>query len=244
MLSLPFVVGVLLRPDLEWYLLPMFGCWLSGYLAFNAASLWLRAAPSRRSAQVPPVLAYAGTAAVLGGVTLWFAGLSVLWWLPVFLPLLGGALWLAALRRERVLLGGLLTVAAAALVTLVVRFPDPAGLLGAWDGPDGHAALTAAGLVFGYEFGTVLYVKTMIRERGDTAWLIASICWHALVGATTLVLAGMGLLSFGWPAFFAATVVRSWWLPVTARRRPVRPLVIGLVEIAFTTAFLLVAAFG
>ena len=244
MLALPFAVGVLLRPSLEWYLLPMFGCWLSGYLAFNATSLWLKAAPTRRPSLLPPVLTYAASATVLGLVTLWLIGPPVLWWIPVFLPLLGGALWLAALRRERVLLGGLLTVAAAALVTLVVRFPDPAGLLDAWNEPAGHAALAAAGLVFGYEFGTVLYVKTMIRERGETTWLAASIGWHTLGFALTAGLAAAGILGFGWPVFFAATIVRSWWLPVTARRRAVRPLLIGLLEIGFTTAFLLIAAFG
>lgn len=244
MLTLPFAVGMLLRPGQEWYLLPMFGCWVSGYLAFNAASTWLKAPPSRRADQAPPVLVYSGTAVVLGLTTLWLTGPSVLGWLPLFTPLLGGALWLAARRRERVLLGGLLTVAAAALITLVVRFPDPSELMSAWDRPDGRAALTAAGLVFGYLFGTVFYVKTMIRERGDATWLAASIGWHVLVFAGTVALAAAGGLGTGWPVFFAATVVRSWWLPVTARRRTVRPLVIGLLEIGFTAAFLLLAAFG
>ena len=193
---------------------------------------------------VPPLATNATLSLVSGLLALWLAGPSLAAWIPPFAVLLGTALWLAALRRERALLGGLLTVAAATLVTLVVRFPDPGELLATWRRPEGLAAVTAAALVFCYQFGTVLYVKTMIRERGEAAWLAASITWHLLALAWTGALALAGSLGPAWPLFFAATVVRSVLLPATARRRAVRPLAVGLLEIGFSTAFLLVAAFS
>lgn len=56
MLSLPVITGVILRgrdAALAWYLLPLAACWVVGYLAFNAATVWLRSAPARRHAQRP-----------------------------------------------------------------------------------------------------------------------------------------------------------------------------------------------
>lgn len=61
-------------------------------------------------------------------------------------------------------------------MAVVARHPDAAELLAH---PDAAAAGAAAG-AFAYFFGTVLYVKTLIRERGNRAYLIASVAWHGL----------------------------------------------------------------
>ncbi|MFZ0529898.1 MAG: YwiC-like family protein, partial [Propionicimonas sp.] len=42
MLALPVVVGLILRPadaSTPWVTLPLVGCWFTGYLAFNAATV-------------------------------------------------------------------------------------------------------------------------------------------------------------------------------------------------------------
>lgn len=240
MITVPFAVGLSLHPDETWPVLALFGCWLSGYLAFNAATLWLKAPSTRRAAHQPPLLVYAAVAGVLGVVTLALFGPSLLWWGVVLGPMLAGALWLAAQRRERVLLSGLLTIGAASLMTLVVRFPDPAAFVAA-EASTRLPALLATGLVFAYQGGTVFYVKTMIRERGDSGWLAASLAWHTAATIAAAVLALGGRLSAAWAVFFAATVARAWFMPQAAKERPVRPAVVGFLEVAFSTVFVLLA---
>ena len=247
MLAIPYLAGLILRSrddGLPSYLIPLAGFWVVGYLAFYAASCWLKAPPTRRAGQRPPALTYLGGAALLGLVTIAFAGPGIAWWSLAFLPLLAGALWLAGRRRERALLGGGLTVAAASLMTLVVRFTTPFDLLDAWGSPPATTAVIVAAGVFGYLFGTVLYVKTMIRQRGVVAWQIASVGWHA---AWTLLTAGLvwtGQLGWGWPVFFGATTLRAWLMPRLARRRPVSPKQVGLTEVGFSALLILVVAMG
>ena len=113
-------------------------------------------------------------------------------------------------------------------MALVVRFPDPRTLPGSdWLDP----VLVSGGL-FAYFFGTVLYVKTNIRERGSRGFLAASIGWHAAATLLAALLASGGVLPWWWTAFFAATTLRAAWVPRlgwTAKR-------LGLVEVAFTAA--------
>lgn len=248
MLALPVVAGWVLRvretgsasPEL----LPITACWVTGYLAFNAATAWLKAPSRRRPAALPPVLVFAAVSAAFGVVALVVSGPGLLGWVPVFLPLVAAALWLAASGRERSVAAGALTVAAAALMTPVARFVTADAALAALGTDAGAAALALTGIVFGYLFGTVLYVKTMIRERGRPGWVVASIGWHAVATAGATVLAASGKVGWAWPLFFAATVVRAALVPAIATRRRVAPLAVGLLEIAFTAAFVACCVLG
>lgn len=248
MLALPVVVGAILRVQeglpIAVGLWPVIGCWFTGYLAFNAASGWLKAPPRRRPAATPPVLVWTALAAVLGLGALALAGPWLLGWVVLFGPLVAAALWLAATRRERSLAGGALTVIAASLMTLVARFLTPAELAAAWGTPASHRALALTVLVLGYQLGTVFTVKTMIRERGSARWLAASIGWHTAWVALAGGLAASGVVGWAWPVLFLVLLARAWLLPALAATRPVRPLAVGLVEIAATTAFICVAALG
>ena len=118
---------------------------------------------------------------VLGLVSLFACGLPVLGWLVILGPLMLLALWLASAGRERSLAGGAVTVAMASLMTLVARFVTPDAFGAAVDCGHGDVRDRPHRLVFGYLFGTVLYVKTMIRERGQPAWVAASVAWHAAI---------------------------------------------------------------
>ena len=231
MLVTPFGFGLVLAVragTAGGWLVPLFACWILGYFAFHDASLWLKAAPARRGRYVPPLLTYAGASAVAGLVSLAWAGWALAWWALAYLPLLLPTLWLASRRQERATVGGALTVAAACLMALVVRFPDPRTRPGSdWLDP----VLLSGGL-FAYFFGTVLYVKTNIRERGSRGFLAASIGWHAAATLLAALLASGGVLPWWWTAFFAATTLRAAWVPRlgwTAKR-------LGLVEVAFTAA--------
>lgn len=227
MITLPFVIGFIeaVRAGVAGaWTATLFAFWLLGYFAFNAASGWLKAPPRRRPPLVKPLVTYTIASAVAGVVTLVLGGWAMAWWAVAYLPLLLPALWLASRRRERATLGGALTIAAASLMLLVVRFPDPVTLLEA--GPDATRPLLLAGAMFAYFFGTVLYVKTNIRERGSRPFLIASIGWHAAATVAADALTRAGLLPWWWAGFFVLTTLRAAYVP----SRGWTPRRIGFVE--------------
>jgi hypothetical protein len=97
-----------------------------------------------------------------------------------------------------------------------------------------------------YFLGTVLYVKTMIRERGRAGYVAASVGFHltAVAAATWLVVTG--LQTWALPVVAALLTVRAAAGPlVNARRpRPLRPAVVGVGEIVASLAVTLVAQAG
>lgn len=221
LLTLPLVVGVWLAgPDWRHLLLAAF--WLVGYLAYYATGRWLRA--RRRRRDLPPVVVYATAAGVLGLATL--AALPhLVRWLPLFLPLLAASGWLTLRGAERSLANDAVTVVAACLMAPVAF--DAGG------GSEWPAAWVAFGVLTGYFLGTVLYVKTMIRERGRAGYVRGSVAYH-LAGT----LAAGGLVVTGWQTLWLVAV----WLGLTARAvlgpalnrrrdRPLRPVVVGVGEI-------------
>lgn len=237
MLTAPFAAGLLLRAaqaELSLHLIPLFGFWMLGYFTFNAASQWLKAPPKRRPKFVRPILVYGALSGALGILTLVMAGWPLLAWAPFFVPFLLPAFWLASRRKERATLGGALTIGAASLMTLVVRYDSPAAMLADVNWPG--ALIVTAG-VFAYFFGTVWYVKTNIRERGSRGYYVASIAWHAGCTLLAAVLAWFGVIPWWWTPFFAATTVRAAWVPKIEPR--VTPMKLGLLEITLSTLLVL-----
>ncbi len=237
MLTAPFAAGLLLRASqstLALHLIPLFGFWMLGYFTFNAASQWLKAAPKRRPNFVRPILVYGTLSATLGVLTLVLAGWPLLAWAPFFLPFLLPAFWLASRRKERATLGGALTIGAASLMTLVVRYDSPSQM--ATDGNWAHAVIVTLG-VFAYFFGTVWYVKTNIRERGSRRYYLTSLGWHAGMTLIAALLAGFGIIDWWWTPFFAATTIRAAWVPKIEPR--VTPLKLGLLEITLSSLLVL-----
>ncbi len=229
MLVTPWLLGLWWMASREpfeagWVVLFVF--WLTGYFAFFATTQWLKS--HRKPRYLRAMATYAVTAGALGVVLL---VLEPSWWswVGVFAPLTGIALWLSWQRRERALLSGLATVAAASLLPLVLG-SDGVTRVGQLPGLGVIAAVS-----FAYFFGTVLYVKTMIRERGEWPWVVASVVWHALAAATALLVPEP--FSAGWlAAFFAVMAVRALALPLWGpmRGRTVTPKALGIGEIAAT----------
>lgn len=222
MLVLPLVVGAG-RSGISWIHAWLLVAWLLGYLSFFATGLWLR---SRRKPRYrPPVIAYGIATAVVGGGLL-VVRPELLRWAVVYGPLLVTSLWFSARRAERALVNDVLTVGAASLMAVVAfgMHDDDAWL----PGSGSVTAWVLAAVVFGYLVGTALYVKTMIRERGNRGMYVASVAYHAVVTAAALwLLWPVGLL-------FAVLTARAALVP---RRWPAaRPLAIGLGEIAASTA--------
>lgn len=224
MLVLPLAVGAL-RAELGWVHLWLLTAWLVAYLAYFATTVWLRS--GRKDRYLRPVLTYGGALAVIGGGLL-ATEPQLLRWGVVFAPLLCASLVFSARRAERALTNDVLTIAATSLMAVIaygLGSPDD----GAWLPGAGHApgwALAAAAAA--YLVGTALYVKTMIRERGNRAMYAASVAYH--VGVAAL---------FAWwlpfvGAFLAVMAVRACLVP---RHWPkARPTTIGVGEIVSSVA--------
>lgn len=245
MITIPPLVGMVLSgPALAH--VPLLGLWWAGYLAFFAVGLWLRS--RRRPRYLPAARTYMLATAALALVLLVAAPSLAVWALP-YAPLVVVTMWCSAHRKDRSLLNDTVTVVAAGLMTAVAY---DAGTPGLWGGPGsavgppGGSADGALGgwtwtwlvtaLVTAYFLGTVLYVKTNIRERGNRAYLVASVAFHGAGAAATAALASAGLVTPAHALVWGALAVRAAAVPLVAARRgrPVRPLVIGVGEIVFS----------
>ncbi len=212
MLATPLLVGVLASHP-RWVQLPLAAFWVVGYFAFFATGLWLKS--GRAARYLPPVRAYAVAAALLGALTLALRP-GLLRWAPLFLLPLGAGLVASARRDERSLLSGVATSAGSCLMTLVAY--DAGG------GTDWARAWVLSAVLAAYFIGTVLYVKTMIRERGVPAYHWLSALGHgAFVCAMIPVSPWLVLL-------FAVLAIRAAVIPAFT----LTPKAVGLGEVAST----------
>lgn len=206
--------------------------WMMGYFAFYATSLWLK---SRRK---PRFFKSTVTYLTLAGVlALGMLVLEPQWWTwgLVFGPLTAIAFWMVMSRRERSVVSNLVTVLAAALIPLVMGSRTVFEL----DGLPELAVVSA--VCFGYFFGTMFYVKTIIRERGHLSWVVASVVWHLLWTVIAIFLP----VPHNWllVVFFAAITIRAFLVAMLGpmRGRNIRARTIGIWEVV--TSLFLAAAF-
>lgn len=173
MLATPLLVGVLAAGP-QWQHLPLTAFWFLGYFAFFATALWLKS--GRRPRYRSPVLAYGAAATIAGALTL-LVQPDLVRWAPLFLLPLGVGLLSSAVRNERSLCSGVATTIGSSLMTVVAY--DAGG------GTDLTRAWLLTAILAAYFVGTVLYVKTLIRERDNPTYYWLSVTFHA---AATLAL--------------------------------------------------------
>ena len=101
-------------------------------------------------------------------------------------------------------------------------------------------ALTVTALVFAYFFGTVLYVKTNIRERRNPAFYTASVAWHAAWTLLAALGSAVTWLSPAWTLLLAALTARAAVVP--RLRPPWTPKRIGFIEVGVCVVIGLIAA--
>ncbi|WP_281274909.1 YwiC-like family protein [Georgenia muralis] len=262
MIVLPVGAGIALAGP-AWVHLPLVATWWTGYLAFYATGLWLRS--RRRPRYLPPVRVY-GTATAALGLALLVLAPHLAWWALPFAPLVAVTLWSSAHRRDRSLLNGAVTVLAAGLTAAVAYDAGTSGHGGLWStgwlaagattalpgaSPDGSLtgwawAWLVTALLTAYFLGTILYVKTNIRERGNRAYLLASVGFHLLGAAGTAALAAAGTLTAAHAGVWVALAARTVAVPVLAARRgrPVRPMALGLGEVVLSVLVTLTLLLG
>lgn len=229
MLILPLLVGIAASRPTAWHLVLAVAA-VAGYLAAATTQAWLRS--RRRPSYLPSLAAYGGIfAASSAALVVSFPALLLS--AAVVVP--AGALVMVGARpgtpRDLVNSLGqtamaLVLVAAAALVS------------GAWD--LGHVARATA-IAAGYLVGTVLVVRSVIRERGNRGFAAMAVGFHA-----ALVVAAVVALAWPWAIAAAALTARAAAIPIIERRRagtsrPLRPVQVGLVEAVASTAVVLLA---
>lgn len=229
MLAVPLLLGIAASRPEPWQLV-LAAAAVAGYLASATWQAWMRA--RRRPSYVFSLRVYGTTFAVLAAVLvathppIALAGLVVASAAAIaFLGARPGA------RRD---LGDSL----AQVVEALVLTPVAAYLSGPFEPPTVaiYTAIAAAYLV-----GTVVVVRSVIRERGNTAFAAGSIGYHAaLVAAAAIWLPGP------YAVVAAGLTVRAVALPVAQRRRagtphPLRPIQVGAVEAVAALAVVLVA---
>ncbi|MET8838213.1 YwiC-like family protein [Micromonospora sp. NPDC004540] len=213
MLLLPYVAAVGVTGP-RWPHLPVLGVGLAGYLFSYYALL---AVKTGRADRVRPQLLVYGAATALLGAPVLLARPAVLGYVPLYAALLAVNVGHARRRRERALLNDLASVGQSLLMVFVVATVaevPPVDLVG------------VAAAVGAYLVGTVLYVKTMIRERGSARYRWASLAYH-LVALAVAVTAGWGPAV---AAVFALLLIRAGVLP----GRRLTPLRVGLIEMVGT----------
>ena len=229
MLLLPVLLGVAASRPSPWQF-AVAGAALSGYLLSATLQAWSRA--RRPPAYRAPIAVYGAVFAALGLllVVAFPALLAVLVVVvPTALIVFRGAQ--PGTRRD---LANSLTQVAQALVLV----PAAAYVSGEFDiGRVLAYTLVAAG----YLVGTVLVVRSVLRERGNEAFAALSAGFHVVL----VVLAALAL-----PAAYAVLALglaaRAAALPVIQRRlapgpKPLRPVHVGIVEIVASIAVVVVA---
>jgi hypothetical protein len=218
MLLVPYLAG-LLAVGFRWPALPLLGAWVTGYLL---SYFVMQAIKSRRLRRFrSPLSWYAPLTAILV-LPVVVACPRVLLFAPAYVVLLAVNAWHAYRRRERALVNDFASVVQSCLMVFVV------GTVGGQ--PPARAVIPFL-IVLLYFTGTVLYVKTMIRERDSRAYRHASLGYHAVA---LLIVVPLGWLPAG---VFALLLARAWLLP----RRQLAPKQVGVIEIA-ASILVLVAA--
>ena len=198
------------------------GAWLLCYCVQFTAARWLRSRFQRR--YLPPVLTYAALLAI-AGVPLLALHPLILVWAPLYVVCAGVSfLWANA---------------AAVIATSMMAY-----VVYAFDAPDllerTGMGLALAGIFMLTQFGSVLYVKTMIRERRNNRYLAASWIWHAALLALACAVPGRTV-----PMMIIAAILllRAVVMPLLGRRIRIKPIAVGMLEMVLSVAVCAYAPF-
>ncbi|PJM77864.1 hypothetical protein CSQ86_02105 [Bifidobacterium felsineum] len=201
-----------------WWVL---ACWALCYCVEFTAARWLKSHCAAR--YLSPAIGYCVALAVVG-LPFLVMHFDVLVWAPIYVALAAVACAGAWFRRERSLWANAAAVIAASLMaTITLHYAANSPSLP-------QASLPGLVLVLCFaatQFGSVLFVKTMIRERGKLPYVVASWIWHVALLAWWIAAADR---SWYLVALGVILLVRAIALPLIACKRTVKPVVVGITE--------------
>ncbi len=229
MLAVPILLGIAAAGFAPLQLLLVVTA-VAGYLLVATTQAWLRA---RRRPSYGPSLAVYGVVAAVPAVLLVAVHPVLLASLIVLLP--AAAITIAGARpgTPRELAASLAQVAfAAVLVPATALLAGPV---------DVRVVALATGLAGAELAGSVLVVRSVIRERDNAAFALLSAAFHLCLIAPAAV-----LLPGAYAILSAVLAARAVALPVVRRRRaaagrPLRPVQVGMVELAASVALVALA---
>ena len=206
MLLLPTLTGIAAAHTLT--TVPIAIAWVIGYFCFFAAGLWLKARNAKRKAEYFRPMAVYGAIAALAALAAVIMQPTLLWWSCAFAPLVMVAVVETWRRRPRSLASGTSTTIASALMFPVMLSTSPGALT-----PEGWFATA---VMAAYFTGTIFYVKTMIREKGNATFYRESVGFHALACIVAVV---------GWllPVSFATATLSALVLSLALVRAALVP---------------------
>lgn len=210
-----------------WWIL---ACWALCYCLEFTTARWLKSHCASR--YLPPALGY-GIALAAIGLPFLITHVDVLVWAPVYVVLAVMAFTGAWFRRERSLWANAAAVVAASLMSMITfHYAAHSPSIPQVSLPGLVLALCFAAT----QFGSVLFVKTMIRERGKRSYVVASWLWHAALLAWWLIPVNRSpyLVIIG-----VVLLARAIALPLVARARTIKPVIVGITE-----CFASIIAFG
>ncbi len=252
MMVVPLLVGSILG-GFSWPQALLTFAWLNAFFFFNALGLAMKISSSmrarskgapltaaqkasvlRRQKRYAPALITYGALAALGALALLVVRVQLLVWAPAFAILFGLAAWEVYCGRDRSFLARATAILASQMMTPI------AFSLGTH--PENWTRMWVATIILSLYFvGTIPYVKTLIRERGESSWLRLSIGYHAAVLATAVVLGALGVLTWWVSALWVLLLARAVAFPLwsAAIGKQLRPAVIGFAEMAVSVATVL-----
>jgi hypothetical protein len=219
MLAIPLLLGISVGRFNGWQL-ALAGAAASGYLTSATAQTWRRARSRRKYRST--LLVY-GSLFVAFSLALTISHPALCLALLALIPAAAVTVWLSRPGRSKGVTESLAQVAEA-----LVLIPAAAYLAGPLNDSRVALATLAAGL---YLAGTVLAVRSVIRERGNSRFAALSTGYHTIAAIAALL-----LLPGVYAALFVALAVRALALPIAERRladtaHPLRPKGVGMVEI-------------
>jgi hypothetical protein len=228
MLAVPFLLGIAASTPSAWQIVLGVAS-VIGYLASATGQAWLRA--RKRDPFTVPLAVYGVVFGVLGlalvvAFPALLASLVVLG--PTTAMIVAGAK--PGTRRD-------LANSFAQSIQALVLAPAAALVSGSFETT---AVVIATAVGAAYLLGTVLVVRSVLRERNSTSFTLLSIGFHAAFIVPALV------LGLAWLVLALALTVRAWALPTIARRRfgtpkPLKPVHVGAIEAVMSIAVVLVA---
>ena len=215
MLLLPYLAG--LQYGQSWLQAPLLVMWLSGWLFTHHALLGVK---TMRFARYRRQIAVYALVSAVAAVPVFVLRPALFAFAPAFAVLFAVNVVAARMGQDRATGNGIASVTMASLMAMIA--PATAGE--PWT-----AGISAAVITWLYLAGTVLYVKTMIRERGSHLHYVVSISGHSAAVIAAVLVNPWFAIPFAW--FLARAIV----LP----RHHLKVAVVGVLEVV--NAFMLLA---